>query len=74
MLHLRIEAELRAVGGGVFRQSNGQAEGAENGAGGGVQRRHRLLGQGGLHPVQGLALHQLQSLHAVGKPPLIEGL
>ena len=24
--------------------------------------------------MQGLALHQLQSLHAVGKPPLIEGL
>ena len=36
MLHLRIEAELRAVGGSVLRQSNGQAEGAENGAGGGV--------------------------------------
>lgn len=74
MLHLRIEAELRAVGGGVFRQGDGQTKGTENGAGGGVQGRHRLLGQGGLHPVQGLALHQLQPLHAVGKTPLIEGL
>ena len=74
MLHLRIEAELRAVGGSVLRQSNGQAEGAENGAGRGIQGRHRLLGQGRLHPVQSLALHDLQPLHAVGKPPLIEGL
>ena len=74
VLHLRVEAELRAVGGSVLRQSNGQTKGTENGAGGGVQRRHRLLGQGRLHPVQSLSLHDLQPLHAVGKPPLIEGL
>ena len=38
-----IELKFYAVGGGVFRQGDGQAEGADDGSGGGVQSCQNLL-------------------------------
>ena len=69
-LHPGVEAELRAVMGGVLRQGDGHAEGADDGAGGGVQRGHGLLRQGGLQLMEPAAPEDLQALHAVGPAPL----
>ena len=56
--------------GGVFRQGDGHAEGADDGAGGGVQRGHGLLRQGGLQLMEPAAPEDLQALHAVDLSPV----
>ena len=63
---LAVKLELHAVAGGVLRQGEGEAEGAHNAAGGGVQRRHRLVADVGLHLHQLIPLHDAQALHSVG--------
>ena len=72
--YLRVEAELTAVGGGVLRQCDGHAEGADNGAGGGVQRGRRLRRHPRLLPPQRLPVQHRQSLHAVLLTPALQFL
>ena len=64
-LHLRVEAELAAVGGGVLRQRDGHAKGADNGAGRRIQRGHSLRRDPGLLTAQRLAAQHRQTFHAV---------
>ena len=65
VLHLRVEAELAAVGGGVLRQRDGHAKGADNGAGRRIQRGHGLRRDPGLLTAQRLTIQHRQTLHAV---------
>ena len=73
-LHLGIELEAHAVFGGVLGKGAGQAKGADDAAGGGPQRSHRLVGDVRLQGAQFAAFHDAQPLHAVGQTVLIEFL
>ena len=60
-----IHEKLHAILSGVLRQGDGHGKGADNGAGGGVQGRHRLRRQGALQGVQLVPANNAQALHAV---------
>ena len=68
--HRAVQEEFHPVLGGVLCQGDGHAEGTDNGAGGGVQSRHRLRGQSALQGVQLVSANNAQTLHAVFLAPL----
>ena len=71
-LHGGVKLEPAAVFPGVFIEGDGHAEGAHDGAGGGVQRRHHLVRQGRLLLPQCVAPQDLQPLDVVFLAPLVQ--
>ena len=69
-VHARVKAEFDAVGRGVLRQRDRQAEGADNRARRRPQRGHDILRHGGLHRAQPLARENLKPLDAVFLAPV----
>ena len=67
---LGVEAEGAAVGGGVLRQGDGHAEGAQHRAGRRPQGRHRLVRHRRLKGAERRPVQDLQPLHAVLYAPL----
>ena len=74
VLHLGVESEFHPVVGGVLRHGDGQPEGADDAAGGGVQRRHHLIGQIRFQRAGLVTGKNLQVGHAVGFAPLQQRL
>ena len=70
--HFGVKLELRAVLGGVLGEGKGQAEGAHNAAGGGVQGGHGVVGDVRLHLLQLVLLHDAQALYPVGHAVFIQ--
>ena len=68
----RVKLELCAVGGGILGQGVVQAEGADDGAGGGVEGRHSLVGNVGLHLDQLFPLDDAQVADTVGNAVFVE--
>ena len=69
-----VKLEANAVGGGVFRQGDGQAEGADDRAGRRPEGRDRVRGDVRLEFAQAVALDDLEAGHAVFHAVFVEGV
>ena len=69
-----VKLEANAVGGGVFRQGDGQAEGADDCAGRRPEGRDRVRGDVRLKFAQAVALDDLEAGHAVFHAVFVEGV
>ena len=71
---LRVELEADAVGGGIFRQRDGQAEGTDDRAGRRPEGRDRVWRDVRLEFAQAVPLDDLEAGHAVFHAVFVEGV